>query len=221
MGRRKWSEWRSVDKLALVITSDKCASCDGRCCYLPQVNVVLSAGEIVRYHRNEFPYRVENIVKVKGAPVYTLKKRKDGSCYHFDVETGKCLVYNTRPKACSRWFCGKGENEEYGWGQMLLYYKHWRIILTKAQKELLVVLNKLGRRSWHGVTDITSMRGELNGNRDKILKSKKRYDTITSQLVLQLVTKGHVDRKEGVKPYRISLTGQKLAKKELGSLSTM
>lgn len=82
-----------------------CQTCDGRCCQV--MDVLLNEDEEKKYHHTT----VQRWASEK--PMILVKKHKDGWCVYFDRKNKRCSIYEDRPSACKRWYCGRnGPNDE-------------------------------------------------------------------------------------------------------------
>lgn len=212
---------KAGEMLAPITTHEECKSCEAPCCFL--MTITLAKCEEALLKKGKYPFEVEKIdLKHPKRKAYVLKRRKDGSCPHFDWGTRSCLVYKKRPEACKRWYCGKGmdpgeainlHGNAWEWS-LLPELEKWRTKMTKVQKELLIALNELGRKRFHAVNVITEMRGKCNGNLKAMKTIWKRYETITVKVVEELTRKGYADQiNNGRQFYKITKKGQQAAKK--------
>jgi hypothetical protein len=212
---------KAGEMLAPITTHKECESCEAPCCFL--MTITLAKCEELLLKKGKYPFEVEEIdLKFPPRKAHVLKRRKDGSCPHFDWKTRKCLVYDKRPEACKRWYCGKGmdpgeaiNHHGNAWEWSLLpALEKWRTKMTKAQKEILIALNALGRRTFHAVSVITTERGKCNGNSAAMNVQRKRYEGITIKVVEELTRKGYADQiNNGGLYYKISKKGQQAAAK--------
>ena len=91
-----------------------CQTCDGRCCQV--MDVLLNEEEESKYHHtvnyNDFLTRQ-----------VLLKKHKDGWCVYFDRKNRRCSIYEDRPSACKRWYCGRNGPKDEGWKMVCEAYQ--------------------------------------------------------------------------------------------------
>lgn len=95
-------------------TSDGCKSCRGYCCYRFQIGGLQPDAEgrpdwdryIQQY--SPFPHEIEEVRDLFVARAKEYIGRPEDvtlTCRKFDIRSGRCTIYETRPKVCRRFLC--------------------------------------------------------------------------------------------------------------------